>query len=151
MGRARRRAISNARFAESHEALAGLSDSAFRAARRTGNDPVSLTTIATTVGGYRARIAAAQHWLDEHHPGDARLYRRAVIQVEADVSAKLARALAPDERVGPERTADGSYDPETETRRVIRLWGMVARNRTGLRRLVAANARSRLDRGLPKG
>lgn len=131
--------------------MAGLSDSAFRAARRTGNDPVSLTTIATTVGGYRARIAEAQRWLDENHPADARLYRRAVTQVEADVSAKFARALGPDDRVGPERTADGSYDPGAETRRTIRLWGIVARNRTGLRRLVAATARSRLDRGLPKG
>lgn len=130
--------------------MAGLSDSAFRAARRTGNDPVSLTTIATTVGGYRARIEAAQRWLDEHHPDDAEVYRRAVVRVEADVSRKLARALEPDNRVGPERTADGSYDPEAETRRAIRLWGIVARNRRGLQRLLAAGARRRLEGGLPQ-
>lgn len=151
MGRATQRAISSARYAESHEALAGLSDSAFRAARRTGNDPVSLTTIATTIGGYRARIASARRWLEEHHPVDADRYRRAVIQVEADVSAKLARALEPDERVGAERTADGSYDPAPETLRTIRLWGIVARNRTGLRRILAATARRQLDRDLPAG
>ena len=149
MSRARRRAISDARYAESREALAGLADSAFRAARRTGNDPVSLTTIATTVGGYRARIAEAQRWLDEHHPADADLYRRAVIRVETDMRPKFARALEPDVRVGPERTADGSFDPDAETRRTIRQWGIVARHRRGLRRLLATGARRRLDGGLP--
>ena len=53
MSRAKRREIRKARFVESAEAIAGLADAPFRAARRSGNDPVSLSVLATTVGGFR--------------------------------------------------------------------------------------------------
>lgn len=143
----RRRALETAaaRFAESHEALTGLANMAFHAARRTGNDPVSLTTIATDVARYRARIEAAQRWLDAHHPVSGRLYRRAVERVEEDVRPKLALALTPDDRFGPERTVDGSFHPGDDALRIVRLWGLVVRNRTGVRRVLGANARRRLE------
>lgn len=148
MSRADRRSTERARFVESHEALAGLTDTAFRAARRTGNDPVSLTTIATTVGGYRARVQTARAWLESHHPADGARYGAVVDRVESDVRPKLAKALTPDDRVGAARTASGDYDPEALTVRLVRAWGLVARNRRGPRRLIGWLARRRLDRML---
>lgn len=146
MSRSQQRAVETARFIDSHEALAGLSDAAFRAARRTGNDPVSLTTIATTIGGYRARIEAHRIWLEQHHPSEGSLFGRAAARIEQDVGTKLKRALEPDDRFGPDRTATGEYDPSPETTQVVQLWGLVARNRKGIRRSVAASARRRLER-----
>lgn len=140
MSRQDRRRVAAARFDESHEALAGLADAPYRAARRTGNDPVSLSTIATTVGGFRTRVASAQTWLDLEHPDSGTLYAELVERVEADVKPKLAAALTPDVRVGAERTADGSFDPTQETRDAVRRWRRLSKSRSGWHRMLATRA-----------
>lgn len=116
-----------ARLAESREALAALADMPFRAARRTGNDPVSLTNLASQVGSLRDRIARAETWLATHRPTLARIYRDAVGVVEAEVGPGLLRALEADSRFGPERTKDGSFDASDSTRRAVRGWATASR------------------------
>jgi hypothetical protein len=116
-----------ARLAESREALAALADMPFRAARRTGNDPVSLTNLASQVGSLRDRIARAEAWLATYRPGLAGIYRQAVEAVEAEVGPGLVRALEPDSRFGPERTKDGSFDASDSTRRAVRGWAAASR------------------------
>jgi hypothetical protein len=114
---------------ESAEAIAGLADAPFRAARRTGNDPVSLSTLATTVGGFRVRVANAAAWLEVNRPRDGQIYRTLAEIVDRDVSSKLTASLEPDELTGAERTAGGRFDPDPEVRRAVRAWGRLARRR----------------------
>lgn len=127
MSRPRRREIKSARFVESAEAIAGLADAPFRTARRTGNDPVSLSILATTVGGFRVRVRNAAIWLDEHHPREGRVYRSLVDLVEGDVGPKLSASLQPDSVMGAERTASGRFDASPEVRRAVRAWARLAR------------------------
>lgn len=127
MNRGRRREIKRARFAESAEAIAGLADAPFRAARRTGNDPVSLSVLATTVGGFRVRVRNAATWLDEHHPREGRVYRSLIDLVESDVTPKLSTSLEPDSVMGAERTASGRFDAAPEVRRAVRAWARLAK------------------------
>ncbi len=127
MSRPTRREIKKARFVESAEAIAGLADAPFRTARRTGNDPVSLSVLATTVGGFRVRVRNATTWLDEHHPREARVYRSLVDLVERDVSPKLSASLEPDSVMGAERTASGRFDADPEVRRAVRAWARLAK------------------------
>lgn len=132
MSRAVRREIRKARFVESAEAVAGLADAPFRSARRTGNDPVSLSVLATTVGGFRVRVANAATWLDEHHPREARAYRSLVDIVERDVNPKLSASLEPDSVMGAERTASGRFDADPGVRRAVRAWArLVKRHNRG--------------------
>jgi hypothetical protein len=127
VNRTRRREIKRARFVESAEAIAGLADAPFRAARRTGNDPVSLSVLATTVGGFRVRVRNAATWLDDHHPREARVYRSLVDLVEQDVIPKLSASLEPDSVMGAERTASGRFDAAPEVRRAVRAWSRQAK------------------------
>ncbi len=127
MSRPKRREIKKARFVESAEAIAGLADAPFRTARRTGNDPVSLSVLATTVGGFRVRVRNAASWLDEHHPREARVYRLLIDLVERDVSPKLSASLEPDEVMGAERTASGRFDADPDVRRAVRAWARLAK------------------------
>jgi hypothetical protein len=90
---------------------------------------VSLSTIATTVGGFRARVANASTWLEANHPREARLYRELSTVVERDVSSKLTLSLEPDGLTGPERTAGGRFDPDPSVRRAVRAWARLARRR----------------------
>lgn len=127
MSRPKRREIKKARFIESAEAIAGLADAPFRTARRTGNDPVSLSVLATTVGGFRVRVRNAASWLDEHHPREAQVYRSLIDLVERDVSPKLSASLEPDEVMGAERTASGRFDADPDVRRAVRAWARLAK------------------------
>ncbi len=127
MTRTRRREIKRARFIESAEAVAGLADAPFRTARRTGNDPVSLSVVATTVGGFRVRVGNAATWLAEHHPREARVYRSLVDLVERDVGPKLSASLEPDSLMGAERTASGRFDADPGVRRAVRAWARLAK------------------------
>lgn len=127
MSRLKRREIKKARFVESAEAIAGLADAPFRTARRTGNDPVSLSVLATTVGGFRVRVRNAATWLDDHHPREARAYRSLIDLVERDVSPKLSASLEPDSVMGAERTASGRFDADPHVRRAVRAWARVAK------------------------
>ena len=127
MSRAKRKEIKKARFIESAEAIAGLADAPFRSARRTGNDPVSLSVLATTVGGFRVRVRNAATWLDEHHPREARVYRLLIELVESDVNPKLSASLEPDSVMGAERTAGGRFDAAPEVRRGVRAWARLAK------------------------
>ena len=127
MSRPKRREIKKARFVESAEAIAGLADAPFRTARRTGNDPVSLSVLATTVGGFRVRVRNAATWLDEHHPREAQVYRSLIDLVERDVSPKLSASLEPDSVMGAERTASGRFDADPDVRRAVRAWARVAK------------------------
>jgi hypothetical protein len=129
MSRPRRREIKKARFIESAEAIAGLADAPFRTARRTGNDPVSLSVLATTVGGFRVRVGNAATWLDQHHPREARVYRSLIDLVESDVGPKLSASLEPDSVMGAERTASGRFDAAPEVRRAVRAWARLAKRR----------------------
>lgn len=127
MNRPRRREIRKARFVESAEAIAGLADAPFRTARRTGNDPVSLSVLATTVGGFRVRVGNAATWLEEHHPREGRVYRSLIDLVEGDVTPKLSASLEPDSVMGAERTASGRFDAAPEVRRAVRAWARLAK------------------------
>lgn len=127
MSRADRREIRKARFAESAEAIAGLADAPFRAARRSGNDPVSLSVLATTVGGFRVRVANAADWLEEHHPGEGRAYRDLIDLVERDVHPKFSASLEPEAVMGAERTAGGRFNAAPEVRRAVRAWAKLAK------------------------
>ena len=126
-----------------------MADAPFRAARRTGNDPVSLTTLATTVGGFRARIQAAQKWLDAEFPLEGALYARINEAVEAQVKPMLALALTPSESMGAERTKSGEFDPSASTRLQIRLWGVLSRSLLGIRRPLKPFARRAIEKSLP--
>lgn len=132
MSRAQRREIKRARFIESAEAVAGLADAPFRTARRTGNDPVSLSVLATTVGGFRVRVGNAANWLEEHHPREARVYRALIDLVERDVGPKLSSSLEPDSVMGAERTAGGRFDADPAVRRAVRAWARLAKRRSRL-------------------
>ena len=125
-----RREIRRARFAESSEAIAGLADAPYRAARRTGNDPVSLSVLATTVGGFRVRVENAATWLESNHPREGRVYRSLAQVVERDVHSKLASSHEPDELTGAERTAGGRFDPDPQVRRAIRAWARLSRRKS---------------------
>jgi hypothetical protein len=127
MSRADRREIRKARFTESAEAIAGLADAPFRAARRSGNDPVSLSVLATTVGGFRVRVANAADWLDEHHPREGRAYRSLIDVVERDVHPKFSASLEPDAVMGAQRTAGGRFNAAPEVRRAVRAWAKLAK------------------------
>lgn len=127
MSRAKQREIRKARFTESAEAIAGLADAPFRAARRSGNDPVSLSVLATTVGGFRVRVKNAADWLDEHHPREGRAYRDLIELVEHDVHPKFSASLEPDEVMGAERTASGRFDADPQVRRAVRAWARLAK------------------------
>jgi hypothetical protein len=127
MSRVRRREIRRARFVESAEAIAGLADAPFRAARRSGNDPVSLSMLATTVGGFQVRVANAATWLEEHHPREGRVYRSLIDLVERDVRPKLTASLEPDSVMGAARTASGRFDADPAVRRAVRAWARLSR------------------------
>lgn len=129
MSRRERAEIRQARYAESAEAIAGLADATYRAARRSGNDPVSLSVLATTVGGFRVRVENAAQWLEANHPRDGRLYRSLYDVVHRDVHAKFNASLEPDVLVGVQRTATGRFDPDPAVRRAIRAWTRFARRR----------------------
>ncbi len=127
MNRQQRREIRQARFVESAEAISGLADAPFRTARRTGNDPVSLSVLATTVGGFRVRVGNAATWMEKHHPREARVYRTLIDLVERDVNPKLSASLEPDSVMGAERTASGRFDAAPEVRRAVRAWARLAK------------------------
>ena len=148
MNRTQRREIDRARFAESAEAIAGLADGPFRAARRSGNDPVSLSIVATTVGGFRVRAANAARWLEEHHPHEGRLYRRLIDFVERDTHPKFWASLAPDDVAGATRTSTGRFNPSPEVRRAVRAWARLVRRRNRGYGLPVAYARARVDRAM---
>ena len=148
MNRSKRREIKKARFVESAEAIAGLADAPFRTARRTGNDPVSLSVLATTVGGFRVRVRNAASWLDEHHPREARVYRSLIDVVERDVSPKLSASLEPDTVMGAERTASGRFDADPDVRRAVRAWARVAKRRNRGHGLPIGVVLSRVERAV---
>jgi hypothetical protein len=148
MSRAKRREIRKARFVESAEAVAGLADAPFRAARRSGNDPVSLSVLATTVGGFRVRVGNAATWLDEHHPREGRAYRSVIDLVERDVSPKFSASLEPDTVMGAERTADGRFNASPEVRRAVRAWAKLAKRRNRGFGLPMAVSLARVERAV---
>lgn len=148
MNRPRRREIKKARFVESAEAISGLADAPFRAARRSGNDPVSLSVLATTVGGFRVRVANAADWLDEHHPREGRAYRSLVELVERDVHPKFSASLEPDSVMGAERTAGGRFNAAPEVRRAVRAWARLAKRRNRGYGLPMSVAIARVERAV---
>lgn len=148
MSRTDRREIRNARFAESAEAIAGLADAPFRAARRSGNDPVSLSVLATTVGGFRVRVENAAVWLDEHHPREGSAYRSLVDLVERDVHPKFSASLEPDEVMGAERTAGGRFNAAPEVRSAVRAWAKLVKRRNRGFGLPMAVSLARVERAL---
>ena len=151
MSRPKRREIKKARFVESAEAIAGLADAPFRTARRTGNDPVSLSVLATTVGGFRVRVRNAATWLEEHHPREARVYRSLIDLVERDVSPKLSASLEPDTVMGAQRTASGRFDADPAVRRAVRAWARVAKRHNRGYGLPIGIALARVERSVSGG
>lgn len=148
MSRVDRRETRRARFVESAEAIAGLADAPFRAARRSGNDPVSLSVLATTVGGFRVRVANAARWLDEHHPREGRVYRDLIELVERDVHPKFSASLEPDEVMGAQRTASGRFDAAPATRRAVRAWAKLVKRHNRGYGLPMAVSVARVERAL---
>ena len=148
MNRSKRREIKKARFVESAEAIAGLADAPFRTARRTGNDPVSLSVLATTVGGFRVRVRNAATWLEEHHPREGQVYRSLIDLVERDVSPKLSASLEPDTVMGAERTASGRFDADPEVRRAVRAWARLVRRHNRGYGLPIGVALARIERSV---
>lgn len=148
MSRRERQEIKRARFIESAEAIAGLADAPFRVARRSGNDPVSLSVLATTVGGFRVRVANAAKWLEVHHPREGRVYRSLIDLVERDVAPKLSAGLEPDSVMGAERTSSGRFDADPAVRRAVRAWARLVRRHTRSFGLPAVFAVGRVERVL---
>ncbi len=116
-----------ARFAESAEALSGLADLPFRAARRLDNNPATLAGLAAQAMSLRDRIRRSADWMSDRHPTLADLYSRSIEVVEGHVSPGLEEAWKPSEDWGPARTEGGAFDTPRHVRDVVRLWSRARR------------------------